>query len=64
MTDKKKHPSPSQDAKDRFKAALDAKNQRAKGAHDEGGIEGGQSATKGPQNASSGPQFFRRKAGG
>jgi hypothetical protein len=54
----------NQDAKAKFKAALDAKNARAKAASSGSDADGGQVSTKGPQNAGGGPKMFRRKAGG
>ena len=64
MAQEKKPSSASEDAKAKFKAALDAKNERAKRASGGGDVEGGPQATKGPETTGSGPKMFRRKAGG
>ena len=52
------------DAKAKFKAALDAKNARAKAAGAGGDVEGGPTMSKGPETNATGPKMFRRKAGG
>ncbi|MCL1800041.1 MAG: DUF5302 domain-containing protein [Promicromonosporaceae bacterium] len=64
MTEEKKPSAVTDDAKAKFKAALDAKNERAKKASTGGDVEGGQPSTKGPETMGSGPKMFRRKAGG
>ena len=64
MTDAKKPSAVNDEAKAKFRAALDAKNERAKQASTSGDVEGGQPSTKGPETVGSGPKMFRRKAGG
>jgi len=54
----------SADAKAKFKAALDAKNAKARESSTGGEGEGGQATTKGPETAGPTQRMFRRKAGG
>ena len=56
--------SASEDAKAKFKAALDAKNAKAREASSGSEAEGGAAATKGPESAGPTQRMFRRKAGG
>lgn len=64
MTELKKPNSASDDAKAKFKAALDAKNAKAREASSGGESDGGQSTSKGPETAGPTQRMFRRKAGG
>lgn len=64
MTEVKRTTPASDDAKAKFKAALDAKNAKAREASSGGDGEGGQGATKGPETAGPTQRMFRRKAGG
>jgi len=64
MAEAKHANSASEDAKAKFKAALDAKNAKAKSASGVGEGEGGNTATKGSETAGPTQRMFRRKAGG
>jgi len=60
---KPEHPAPSDDAKAKFKAALDAKNAKSRQAGS-GGEGESTSAIKGGGTAGPTQRMFRRKAGG
>jgi hypothetical protein len=64
MAEEKKANAASDDAKARFRAALEAKNAKARQSSNAGGDDGGQAATKGPEAAGPTQRMFRRKAGG
>ena len=64
MSEAKKANSASDDAKARFKAALDAKNAKARESSGGGDADGGAANTKGPESAGPTQRMFRRKAGG
>jgi hypothetical protein len=63
MADLKKNAA-SEDAKAKFKAALDAKNAKSREASTGGEADGGGANTKGPESAGPTQRMFRRKAGG
>jgi len=64
MAEVRKANAASDDAKAKFKAALDAKNAKARQASGGGEGEGGQANTKGAETAGPTQRMFRRKAGG
>jgi hypothetical protein len=64
MTEAKKANSASEDAKAKFKAALDAKNAKARETSSGNEGDGGSTNTKGPESAGPTQRMFRRKAGG
>ena len=64
MAEAKKANAASDDAKARFKAALDAKNAKARESSGGGDGEGATASAKGPETAGPTQRMFRRKAGG
>jgi len=64
MAEKHKADGPSDDAKAKFKAALDAKNARTQAASGAGDSDGTATLNKGPEVSGPTQRMFRRKAGG
>jgi len=64
MAEKHKADAASDDAKAKFKAALDAKNARSRAASGGSEGDGGAIGNKGPEVTGPTQRMFRRKAGG
>jgi len=64
MTEKHKAEAASDDAKAKFKAALDAKNARARSAAGGNDSDGSAAMSKNSETAGPTQRMFRRKAGG
>jgi len=64
MVEEKKPNAASEDAKAKFRAALDAKNARARQSSSGSDAEGAAATSKGSETAGPTQRMFRRKAGG